>query len=76
MVTPLCGVSSDVKPFPVKSRYFVPLMVTALELRLTELRFGVVTTVGLAGLTTVRSAALLFSLAVALFALPLKLEFH
>ena len=27
MVTPLCGVSSDVKPFPVASRYLVPLMV-------------------------------------------------
>ena len=57
-------------PFPVRSRYFVPLMVTELELRVTDAGLGVVTIVGFAGLTSVRSAAELFSLAELLLLSP------
>ena len=55
MVTPLCGVSSDEKPFPVVSRYLVPLME---KLPITTVPPGVVVICGLAGVIVSGSGVL------------------
>ena len=68
MVTPLCGVSSDEKPLPVKSRYLVPLMVMVPIVTVPP---GVVLIDGFAAVTVTCSAAALFSMTELLLASPL-----